>query len=139
MPVRVGLSAKLGRCRKRAGIPALFVLFLGSAVLKLVPYPGRHDFLQEHWPLGVVIAGIELVIAALLVIPGLRRWGAVCGSVLMVGAGFFAVWRLRTGLPGCGCFGGWLRLTESQHMVVVGLTLFFASDHLLSTVETIQK
>lgn len=117
--------------RRRLGIGILVVLFLGSALLKLVPDPSAKTLLTENPGFAVIVALLEIAIAVALLVPRARRWGALFGAVVVVVGGFYVVWDINEPAPSCGCFGGWVGLTAAQHLVVVGVSLFFLSDHVL--------
>jgi hypothetical protein len=100
---------------------ALAALFLFTAIAKLaivqafVKNVGElvsasgFDYKRWSWPVTIVVISLEVITAALLLVPRTVRLGAVVAAVLLMGFAGFALYYVYVlhGEPlECGCFGG---------------------------------
>lgn len=101
----------------RFGLAALF-LFTSIAKLTIVRAfaanvgellsASRFNYARWMWPVTVAVIGIEVITAALLLIPRTVRVGACCAAALLIGfAGYalYYVYILHGDPLECGCFG----------------------------------
>lgn len=102
------------------------VLFV-SAVAKLIPsqpdIDGQHFLLPPHSPWPYLLAIAEAALAAGLLFGRYRRAAAIITSCFLVVGAAYALIRLKTGLPECGCFGTRVRFSTWTHLALVGATL----------------
>ena len=64
----------------------------------------------------------EYVIAALLVAPAARVLAARLGTLVIFG-GILLQTLPATADSGCGCYGGWVAVSPSVHLLLAGLAL----------------
>lgn len=99
---------------------ALAVLFLFTAGAKLsiikafaanvgeLLSASGFNYARWMWPVTVAVIGVEIITAALLLIPRTVRLGALCSAALLIGFGGYALYYVYV-LQGepleCGCFG----------------------------------
>ena len=102
----------------RFGLAALF-LFTAGAKLAIVKAFAANvaellsasgfDYARWMWPVTIAVIVVELITAALLLIPKTVRLGALCAAGLLIGFAAFALYYVYVlnGEPlECGCFGG---------------------------------
>ena len=102
----------------RFGLAALF-LFTAGAKLAIVKAFAANvaellaasgfDYRRWMWPATIAVIVVEVITAALLIVPRTVRVGAVCAAALLIGfAGFalYYVYALHGEPLECGCFGG---------------------------------
>jgi hypothetical protein len=67
------------------------------------------NYRRWTWPATIAVIAVELIVAALLLVPKTIRLGAVCAGLLLTFFAAFALYYVY-GLKGealeCGCFGG---------------------------------
>jgi hypothetical protein len=101
----------------RFGLAALFLFTAGAKLWILTEFVGKvaellssmkFNYERWQWPATIAVIVLEIIIAALLIIPRTIRWGAVAGGLLLIGFSAFALY-YTYGLQGealeCGCFG----------------------------------
>jgi hypothetical protein len=101
----------------RFGLAALFLFTAGAKLWILPEFVGRvaellssmrFNYERWQWPAAIAVIALEIIIAALLIIPRTIRWGAVAAGLLLMGFSAFALF-YTYGLQGealeCGCFG----------------------------------
>ena len=101
----------------RFGLAALFLFTAGAKLWILTEFVGKvaellssmkFNYERWQWPATIAVIALEIIIAALLIIPRTIRWGAVAGGLLLIGFSAFALY-YTYGLQGealeCGCFG----------------------------------
>jgi len=101
----------------RFGLAALFLFTAGAKLWILKDFVGKvaellssaHiNYERWQWPATIAVIGLEIVIAALLIIPRTVRIGAVLSALLLIGFSLFALYYVYV-LNGekleCGCFG----------------------------------
>jgi hypothetical protein len=68
----------------------------------------KFNYERWQWPATIAVIVLEIVIAALLIVPRTVRLGAVAAGLLLIGFSAFALY-YTYGLQGealeCGCFG----------------------------------
>jgi hypothetical protein len=67
------------------------------------------DYERWSWPATIAVIAIEIVIAAMLLVPRTIRLGAVLGGLLLMafaGYALYYVYALNGEPLECGCFGG---------------------------------
>jgi methylamine utilization protein MauE len=101
----------------RFGLAALFLFTAGAKLWILKDFAGRvaellssaHiNYERWQWPVTIAVIGVEIIIAALLIIPRTVRIGAVLSALLLMGFSGFALYYVYVlhGEPlECGCFG----------------------------------
>lgn len=102
----------------RFGLVSLFLFTAGAKLAILKQFSlnvsqllasASVDFHRWQWPVTIAVISVEIVAAALLLIPRTVRIGAVLAALLLVGFSAFALYYVY-GLHGealeCGCFGG---------------------------------
>ena len=102
----------------RFGLAALFLFTAGaklaiitvfaSNVAELLSASG-FDYRRWMWPATTAVIVVELITAALLLLPRTVRIGALCAGALLIGFAAFALYYVYVlhGEPlECGCFGG---------------------------------
>lgn len=101
----------------RFGLAALFLFTAGAKlwilrefVLKVAELLSSMGMNYERWqwPATIIVIGIEIIIAALLIIPRTIRIGAVASALLLIGFSVFALYYtyvLHGEALECGCFG----------------------------------
>lgn len=101
----------------RFGLAALFLFAAGAKLYTIRDFAANLSNLVEEswvWPVAVAVVVVELITAALLIIPRTARFGALVSAVLLVGFAVYALYYVYVlhGEPlECGCFG---RLIASQ-------------------------
>jgi predicted Abi (CAAX) family protease len=101
----------------RFGLAALFLFTAGAKLWILTEFVGKvaellssmkFNYERWQWPATIAVIALEIIIAALLIIPRTIRWGAVAAGSLLIGFSAFALY-YTYGLHGealeCGCFG----------------------------------
>jgi uncharacterized membrane protein YphA (DoxX/SURF4 family) len=101
----------------RFGLAALFLFTAGAKLWILTEFVGKvaellssmkFNYERWQWPATIAVIALEIIIAALLIIPRTIRWGAVAAGLLLIGFSAFALF-YTYGLQGealeCGCFG----------------------------------
>ena len=101
----------------RFGLVALFLFTAGAKLWILTEFVGKvaellssmkFNYERWQWPAAIAVISLEIIIAALLIIPRTIRWGAVAAGLLLIGFSAFALY-YTYGLQGealeCGCFG----------------------------------
>ena len=101
----------------RFGLAAFFLVTAGAKLWILKDFVSNvADLLSSahinyerwQWPATIAVIGLEIVIAALLIIPRTVRIGAVLSALLLIGFSLFALYYvyILQGKPlECGCFG----------------------------------
>ena len=101
----------------RFGLAALFLFTAGAKLWILKEFVSKvaellssaHiNYERWQWPATIAVIGLEIVIAALLIIPRTARIGAVLSALLLLGFSLFALYYVYAlhGEPlECGCFG----------------------------------
>ncbi len=101
----------------RFGLAALF-LFTAGAKLSIIKAFATNvgelltasglNYARWMWPVTVAVVGVEIIAAALLLIPRTVRLGALFSAALLIGFGGYALYYVYVlhGEPlECGCFG----------------------------------
>ena len=101
----------------RFGLAALFLFTAGAKLWILTEFVGKvaellssmkFNYERWQWPATIAVILLEIVIAALLIVPRTVRGGAVAAGLLLIGFSAFALF-YTYGLQGealeCGCFG----------------------------------
>jgi len=101
----------------RFALAALFLFTAGAKLWILTEFVGKmaellssmkFNYERWQWPATIAVIALEIVIAALLIIPRTIRLGAVAAGLLLIGFSAFALF-YTYGLQGealeCGCFG----------------------------------
>lgn len=101
----------------RFGLAALFLFTAGAKLWILTEFVGKvaellssmkFNYERWQWPATIAVIALEIIIAALLIIPRTVRLGAVAAGLLLIGFSGFALY-YTYGLQGealeCGCFG----------------------------------
>ena len=115
MTVRTILRVVVHFCR--FGLAALFLFTAGAKLWILAEFAGKvgellssmkMNYERWQWPATIAVIVIELVLAALLIVPRTVRLGAAAAALLLIGFSVFALY-YTYGLHGealeCGCFG----------------------------------
>lgn len=102
----------------RYGLAALF-LFTAIAKLAIINAFAKNmgellsssgfDYQRWSWPATIVVIVVEIVTAALLILPRTVRVGALLAALLLIGFASYALYYVYAlhGEPlECGCFGG---------------------------------
>ncbi len=101
----------------RFGLAALFLLTAGAKLWILHEFLGKvaellssmkWNYERWQWPATIGVISVEILIAALLIIPRTVRIGAVLSALLLIGFSVFAlyyVYVLHGEALECGCFG----------------------------------
>ena len=101
----------------RFGLAAFFLVTAGAKLWILKDFVSNvADLLSSahinyerwQWPATIAVIGLEIVIAALLIIPRTIRIGSVLSALLLIGFSLFALYYvyILQGKPlECGCFG----------------------------------
>lgn len=130
----------------RFGLVALFLFTAGAKLFILREFAGKvaellssmqMNYERWQWPATIGVIGIEIVIAALLIIPRTVRVGAAAGGLLLIGFSAFALY-YTYGLHGealeCGCFGniigsqlGVTTALRNLGLLVPALIVFFGA------------
>ena len=96
---------------------ALFLFTAGAKLWILREFVGKvaellssmgMNYERWQWPATIAVIGIEIVIAALLIIPRTIRIGAVASALLLIAFSVFALYYtyiLHGEALECGCFG----------------------------------
>ena len=107
----------------RFGLVALFLVTAGAKLWILTEFAGKVaellssaklNYERWQWPATIGVIVVEIVAAALLIIPRTVRLGAVLSALLLIGFGAFALYYAYVlhGQPiDCECFG---RIIGSQ-------------------------
>ncbi|HYP52735.1 MAG TPA: MauE/DoxX family redox-associated membrane protein [Pyrinomonadaceae bacterium] len=96
----------------RFGLAAMFILAAGAKLFTLRGFVENMANLVEQrfvWPVTFAVIAVELLAAALLIIPRTVRAGALVAAALLVGFAAYALYYVYVlhGEPlECGCFGG---------------------------------
>jgi len=101
----------------RFGLVALFLFTAGAKLWILKEFAGKvaellssmqMNYERWQWPATIGVIVIEVIVAALLIVPRTIRIGAVAAALLLMGFSGFALY-YTYGLHGealeCGCFG----------------------------------
>ncbi|MFY9618962.1 MAG: MauE/DoxX family redox-associated membrane protein [Pyrinomonadaceae bacterium] len=101
----------------RFGLAALFLFTAGAKLWIITEFVGKvaellssmkFNYERWQWPATIAVIVLEIVIAALLIVPKTVRLGALAAGLLLVGFSAFALY-YTYGLQGealeCGCFG----------------------------------
>lgn len=101
----------------RFGLAALFLFTAGAKLWILTEFVGKvaellssmkFNYERWQWPATIAVIVLEIVIAALLIVPRTVRLGAVAAGLLLIAFSGFALF-YTYGLQGealeCGCFG----------------------------------
>ena len=101
----------------RFALAALFLFTAGAKLWILTEFVGKvaellssmkFSYERWQWPATIAVIVLEIVIAALLIVPRTVRLGAVAAGLLLIGFSAFALY-YTYGLQGealeCGCFG----------------------------------
>ena len=101
----------------RFGLAAFFLFTAGAKLWILTEFVGKvaellssmkFNYERWQWPAAIGVIVLEIVIAALLIVPRTVRLGAVAAGLLLIGFSAFALY-YTYGLQGealeCGCFG----------------------------------
>jgi hypothetical protein len=101
----------------RFGLAALFLFTAGAKLWILTEFVGKvaellssmkFNYERWQWPATIAVIVLEIIIAALLIVPRTVRLGAVAAGLLLIGFSAFALY-YTYGLQGealeCGCFG----------------------------------
>src|SRR5918993_1529119 len=101
----------------RFGLAALFLFTAGAKLWILTEFVGKvaellssmkFNYERWQWPATIAVIVLEIVIAALLIVPRTVRVGALAAGLLLIGFSAFALY-YTYGLQGealeCGCFG----------------------------------
>ena len=101
----------------RFGLVGLFLFTAGAKLWILTDFVGKvaellssmkFNYERWQWPATIAVIVLEIVIAALLIVPRTVRLGAVAAGLLLIGFSAFALY-YTYGLQGealeCGCFG----------------------------------
>ena len=101
----------------RFGLAALFLFTAGAKLWILHEFLGKVaellssmklNYQRWQWPVTIGVISVEILIAALLIIPRTIRLGAVLSALLLIGFSAFAlyyVYVLHGEALECGCFG----------------------------------
>lgn len=101
----------------RFGLAALFLFAAGAKLYTIRDFAANLSNLVAEswvWPTAFAVIGVELVVAALLIVPRTARLGALASALLLLGFAAYALYYVYVlnGEPlECGCFG---RLIASQ-------------------------
>jgi hypothetical protein len=100
-------GAKLFTVDRATGRPAFILTEFVGRVAELLSSM-KFNYERWQWPAAIAVIALEIIIAALLIIPRTIRWGAVAAGLLLIGFSAFALY-YTYGLQGealeCGCFG----------------------------------
>jgi len=101
----------------RFGLVALFLFTAGAKLSILKEFAGKvaellssmqMNYERWQWPATIGVIVIEVIVAALLIVPRTIRIGAMAAALLLIGFSGFALY-YTYGLHGealeCGCFG----------------------------------
>ena len=101
----------------RFALAALFLFTAGAKLWILTEFVGKvaellssmkFNYERWQWPATIAVIVLEIIIAALLIVPRTVRLGAVAAGLLLMGFSGFALY-YTYGLQGealeCGCFG----------------------------------
>ena len=101
----------------RFALAALFLFTAGAKLWILTEFVGKVaellstmkiNYERWQWPATIAVIVLEVVIAALLIVPRTVRVGAIAAGLLLIGFSAFAMF-YTYGLQGealeCGCFG----------------------------------
>ena len=101
----------------RFGLAALFLFTAGAKLWILTEFVGKvaellssmkFNYERWQWPATIAVIALEIVIAALLIVPRTVRVGALAAGALLIAFSAFALY-YTYGLQGealeCGCFG----------------------------------
>jgi hypothetical protein len=101
----------------RFGLAALFLFTAGAKLWILTEFVSKvaellssmgMNYQRWQWPATIAVIGVEILIAALLLVPRTMRIGAVAAGLLLMAFSAFALY-YTYGLQGealeCGCFG----------------------------------
>ena len=112
------------RAIDKSSLAVCIVLLLGAGFAKLFPSEGAADvvLLAGSRLVTITVAIIECAVAITLLIPRTRSTSLIFARLLAVGFASYSLWLIASGSRlGCGCLGGWVRLTPWVHLLVVGL------------------
>ena len=102
----------------RFGLAALFLFTAGAKLWIVKAFAGNvgellaasgFNYWRWMWPVALGVIALELITAALLIIPRTVRTGALIAALLLVGFAGYALYYVYVlhGEPlECGCFGG---------------------------------
>ena len=102
----------------RFGLAALFLFTAGAKLWIVKAFAGNvgellaasgFNYARWMWPVALGVIALELITAALLIIPRTVRIGALIAALLLVGFAGYALYYVYVlhGEPlECGCFGG---------------------------------
>ena len=132
----------------RFGLAALFLFTAGAKLWILKDFVGKvaellssaHiNYERWQWPATIAVIGLEIVIAALLIIPRTARIGAVLSALLLLGFSLFALYYvyILQGKPlECGCFGniigsqlGVKTALRNLLLLIPAIIVFFGSQN----------
>jgi hypothetical protein len=101
----------------RFGLAALFLFTAGAKIWILTDFAGKVaellssmkiNYERWQWPATIAVIVVEIIVAALLIVPKTIRWGAAGAALLLIGFSAFALY-YTYGLNGealeCDCFG----------------------------------
>ena len=101
----------------RFALVALFLFTAGAKLWILTDFVGKvaellssmkFNYERWQWPATIAVIALEIIIAALLIVPRTVRIGALAAGLLLIGFSAFALY-YTYGLQGealeCGCFG----------------------------------
>jgi hypothetical protein len=97
------------------------------------------NYARWMWPVTIAVVGVEIITAALLLIPRTVRLGALFSAALLIGFGGYALYYVY-GLHGepleCGCFGkiigsqlGVKTALRNLALLVPAIIVFFGYRH----------
>lgn len=101
----------------RFGLAALFLFTAGAKLWILREFVGKvaellssmgMNYERWQWPATIAVIGIEILIAALLIVPRTIRVGALASALLLIAFSAFALYYtyvLHGEALECGCFG----------------------------------
>ncbi len=114
-------------------ISALFILlFVYTAITKLIEHQSFKVVLSQSPLIGInatilswVLPILELLTAALLFVPSIRKWGFACSLILMLlFTGYIAYMIFFTPNLPCSCGGVLALMTWPQHLI---FNIFFTT------------
>ena len=108
----------------RVGLCVAVVTFATTAMLKAVPSDDLARALLFSPGMSRLAAVGEFLLVAALLMPRTRCGAAIVASFLLIVFTLYTVAGIFTsGLPSCGCFGGWIRMSPWIHVFLNGLLL----------------
>jgi hypothetical protein len=132
----------------RFGLVALFLFTAGAKLWILKEFAGKvaellssmqMNYARWQWPATIGVIVIEVIVAALLIVPRTVRIGAVAAALLLMGFSGFALY-YTYGLHGealeCGCFGniigsqlGVKTALRNLGLLIPAIIVFFGTPH----------